>query len=176
MRGEGRHVWDADGRRYLDFFGGILTTITGHAVPEVVEAIQSRPAKLVHTSTLYLSRPMVELAERDRRGLSGLPDAKVFFTTSGTEANEAALLLATSLPPQQPDPRAAQQLPRPLVRHDRDHRQPGVVADEPQRAERQLPVQAATGCAARSAASTTPRSRRARVQDLRDVLATTTSR
>jgi len=95
VRGEGRSVWDAEGRVYLDFFGGILTTLTGHAVPEVVEAIRAQAGRLLHTSTLYLSRPMVELAERIA-ALSGIPDAKVFFTTSGTEANEAALLLATT--------------------------------------------------------------------------------
>ena len=93
--GDGRTVWDADGNRYLDFFGGILTTMVGHAVPEVVEALQAQAAKLLHTSTLYLSRPMVELAER-LSALSGIPGAKVFLTTSGTEANEAALLAATS--------------------------------------------------------------------------------
>ena len=95
VRGDGRHVWDGDGNRYLDFFGGILTTISGHAVPEVVEALREQAGKLLHTSTLYLSRPMIELAER-LAGLSGIPDAKVFLTTSGTEANEAALLAATS--------------------------------------------------------------------------------
>ena len=93
--GDGRTVWDADGNRYLDFFGGILTTMVGHAVPEVVEALQAQAAKLLHTSTLYLSRPMVELAER-LAAMSGIPGAKVFLTTSGTEANEAALLAATS--------------------------------------------------------------------------------
>jgi 4-aminobutyrate aminotransferase len=94
VRGEGRHVWDGDGNRYLDFFGGILTTISGHAVPEVVEAIQEQAAKLIHCSTLYLSTPMIQLAERIA-GLSGIPDAKVFLTPSGSEANDAALLLAT---------------------------------------------------------------------------------
>jgi 4-aminobutyrate aminotransferase len=93
VRGEGRHVWDGDGRRYLDAFGGILTTMTGHAVPEVVTAVQEQAARLLHSSTLYLSRPMVELAELIA-SLAPMPDAKVFFTTSGTEANEAALLLA----------------------------------------------------------------------------------
>ena len=94
VRGEGRHVWAEDGTRYLDFFGGILTTISGHGVPEVVEAIREQAAKLMHTSTLYLSRPMIELAERIAE-LSRIPDAKVFLTPSGTEANDAALLLAT---------------------------------------------------------------------------------
>jgi 4-aminobutyrate aminotransferase len=94
VRGEGRHVWDADGQRYLDFFAGILTTSVGHAVPEVVEAIREQAGRLLHTSTLYLSTPLVELAERLSE-LSGIPGAKVFFTASGTEANEAALLAAT---------------------------------------------------------------------------------
>ncbi len=95
VSGEGRHVVDAEGRRYLDFFGGILTTMTGHAVPEVVEAIRAQAGLMIHTSTLYLIEPMIELAERVVE-LSGIPDAKVFFTTSGSEANEAALLLAAT--------------------------------------------------------------------------------
>ncbi|MGN9789838.1 aspartate aminotransferase family protein [Streptomyces sp. NPDC054847] len=92
--GEGRHVWDADGNRYLDFFGGILTTMTAHALPEVTKAVSEQAGRLIHSSTLYLNRPMVELAERIA-ALSGIPDARVFFTTSGTEANDTALLLAT---------------------------------------------------------------------------------
>ncbi|MGW1228299.1 aspartate aminotransferase family protein [Streptomyces sp. NPDC001478] len=94
-RGEGRYVWDADGNRYLDFFGGILTTMTAHALPEVTEAVTEQAARIIHSSTLYLNRPMVELAERVA-ALSGIPDARVFFTTSGTEANDTALLLATT--------------------------------------------------------------------------------
>ncbi|MFI9237854.1 aspartate aminotransferase family protein [Streptomyces sp. NPDC053079] len=93
--GEGRYVWDADGRRYLDFFGGVLTTMTAHALPEVTEAVARQAGRILHTSTLYLDRHMVELAERIA-ALSGIPDARVFFTTSGTEANDTALLLATS--------------------------------------------------------------------------------
>jgi 4-aminobutyrate aminotransferase len=93
--GEGRHVWDAEGRRYLDFFGGILTTMTAHALPEVTKAVAEQAGRILHTSTLYLSTAMVELAEQIAE-LSGIPDAKVFFTTSGTEANDAALLLATT--------------------------------------------------------------------------------
>ncbi len=93
--GEGRHVWDVQGRRYLDFFGGILTTMTAHALPEVTKAVAEQAGRILHTSTLYLDRHMVELAERIA-SLSGIPDARVFFTTSGTEANDAALLLATT--------------------------------------------------------------------------------
>lgn len=93
--GEGRHVWDVEGNRYLDFFGGILTTMTAHALPEVTKAVAEQAARLVHSSTLYLSRPMVELAERIA-DLSGIEDPRVFFTTSGTEANDTALLLASA--------------------------------------------------------------------------------
>ena len=92
--GEGRHVVDAEGNRYLDFFGGILTTMTGYRVPQVVEAIQAQAARMLHTSTLYLIEPQIELAERIAE-LSGIPDAKVFFTNSGSEANDAALMMAT---------------------------------------------------------------------------------
>ncbi len=92
--GEGRHVVDAEGNRYLDFFGGILTTMTGYRVPEVVEAIREQAGKMLHTSTLYLIESQIELAEKIAE-LSGIPDAKVFFTNSGTEANDAALMLAT---------------------------------------------------------------------------------
>jgi 4-aminobutyrate aminotransferase len=94
-RGEGRTVWDLEGNEYLDFFGGILTTMTAYSLPEVVEAITEQAAKVLHTSTLYLNQPMVELAEMVAE-MSGIPDAKVFFTPSGTEANDAAMLLATS--------------------------------------------------------------------------------
>lgn len=93
--GEGRHVRDAEGRCYLDFYGGVLTTMTAHALPEVTAAVREQAGRILHTSTLYLNRPMVELAERIAT-LSGIPDARVFFTTSGTEANDTALLLATA--------------------------------------------------------------------------------
>jgi 4-aminobutyrate aminotransferase len=95
VSGSGRTVVDGEGREYLDFFGGILTTLTGYAVPEVVDAIREQAGRMLHSSTLYLIRPAVELAERIA-ALSGIPEAKVFFTTSGSEASEAALLLATT--------------------------------------------------------------------------------
>ena len=93
--GDGRRVVDAEGNEYLDFFGGILTTMTGYKTPEVVKAIQEQAAKMLHTSTLYLIEGQIALAEKIA-GLSGIPDAKVFFTNSGTEANDTALLLATA--------------------------------------------------------------------------------
>lgn len=92
--GQGRRVTDAEGVTYLDFFGGILTTMTGYNVPEIVEAVKAQAEKMVHTSTLYLIGSQIELAEKIA-DLSGIPDAKVFFTNSGTEANDAALMLAT---------------------------------------------------------------------------------
>ncbi len=87
---------DGEGNTYLDFFAGILTNMLGYDVPEVREAIKEQVDRgVVHTSTLYLLRTQVELAEKIA-ALSGIPDAKVFFTSSGTEANETALMLATS--------------------------------------------------------------------------------
>lgn len=94
-RGEGSYVWDLEGNRYLDFFGGVLTTMIGHDHPEVTAAVQAQAAKVMHTSTLYLSEPMIEFAEMVA-SMSGIPDARVFFTPSGTEANDTAILLATS--------------------------------------------------------------------------------
>jgi 4-aminobutyrate aminotransferase-like enzyme len=94
--GKGCRVTDAEGRSYLDFFGGILTNMLGYDVPEIREAVERQIATgVVHTSTLYLIRHQVELAEKIAR-LSGIENAKVFFTNSGTEANETALLLATA--------------------------------------------------------------------------------
>ena len=93
--GDGRYVTDAEGNQYLDFFGGILVTMSGYKVPEVVAAIKAQADRMLHTSTLYLIESQIELAEKIA-GLSGIPDAKVFFTNSGTEANDAALMLATT--------------------------------------------------------------------------------
>ncbi|GAA0631490.1 aspartate aminotransferase family protein [Kutzneria viridogrisea] len=95
VRGEGRRVTDGEGRTYLDLFAGILTNAIGYDIAEIREAVRAQlDSGVVHTSTLYLIRQQVELAEKIAR-LSGIPDAKVFFTNSGTEANETALMLAT---------------------------------------------------------------------------------
>ena len=93
--GEGGYVWDLEGNRYLDFFGGILTTMIGHSVPEVVAAVQEQAAKGMHTSTLYLNEQVVAFAE-EVAAASGIPDARVLFTTSGSEANDTAILIATN--------------------------------------------------------------------------------
>jgi 4-aminobutyrate aminotransferase len=96
VSGSGRRVTDSAGRTYLDFFAGVLTTMLGHDLPELREALDRQlNTGILHTSTLYLIRSQVELAEKVAR-LSGIPDARVFFTNSGSEANEAALLVATN--------------------------------------------------------------------------------
>jgi 4-aminobutyrate aminotransferase len=95
VSGSGRRVTDSTGKSYLDFFAGILTNALGYDVAEVGDAVRKQlDTGILHTSTLYLIRAQVELAERIA-ALSGIPDAKVFFTNSGTEANETALMLAT---------------------------------------------------------------------------------
>ncbi|WP_433320414.1 aspartate aminotransferase family protein [Micromonospora chersina] len=93
--GSGRRVTDREGRTYLDFFAGILTNAIGYDVAEISDAVRSQiDTGVLHSSTLYLIQSQVELAEKIAE-LSGIPDAKVFFTNSGTEANETALMLAT---------------------------------------------------------------------------------
>ncbi|MCY1138401.1 aminotransferase class III-fold pyridoxal phosphate-dependent enzyme [Actinoplanes sp. Pm04-4] len=97
VAGKDRRVTGSDGRTYLDFFGGVLTNMIGYDVAEINEAVQRQLATgVVHTSTLYLIRQQVELAEKIAR-ISGIPDARVFFTNSGSEANEAALLMAANV-------------------------------------------------------------------------------
>ena len=93
--GDGGYVWDLEGNKYLDAFGGVLTTMIGHNHPEVTASLQAQAAKVIHSSTLYLNEEMIALAE-EIAAVSGIPDARVFFTASGSEANDTALLLATS--------------------------------------------------------------------------------
>ena len=81
-------MWDVEGNQYLDFFGGVLTTMIGHNNPAVTEAIHRRLLKF-HTSTLYLSEPMIELAEEIGSASESL--MRVFFT-SGSEANDTTTL------------------------------------------------------------------------------------
>ncbi len=93
VRGQGSWVEDADGREYLDFFGGVLTTSLGHCHPEVVSAVQQQAGTLGHTSTLYVTAPQVEAAERLTRLAPGSL-ARCCFTNSGSEAVETAVMLA----------------------------------------------------------------------------------
>jgi acetylornithine aminotransferase len=90
-RGEGCRVWDTDGNAYLDLIGGIAVSALGHGHPALVEAVSEQVATLAHTSNLFLHEPEVRLAERLLRLLGA--DGRVFFTNSGTEANEAAYKL-----------------------------------------------------------------------------------
>lgn len=88
-----QRVWDLDGREYLDFFGGILTISVGHCNPKVTSKIKAQVDKLQHTSTLYPNEQIVDLAEKLAQITPGKLQ-KSFFTNSGTEANEAAIMLA----------------------------------------------------------------------------------
>ncbi|WIX80526.1 aspartate aminotransferase family protein [Amycolatopsis carbonis] len=95
VHAQDRRVTDSSGRTYLDFFAGVLTNSMGYDVAEISDAVRKQlDTGVLHTSTLYLIRSQVELAERIA-ALSGIPDAKVFFTNSGSEANDTALMLAT---------------------------------------------------------------------------------
>ncbi|HEX8852006.1 MAG TPA: aspartate aminotransferase family protein [Pyrinomonadaceae bacterium] len=93
VRGEGMHVWDDAGNRYLDCFGGVLTISVGHANPRVNEAIIEQVKTLQHTSTLYANRPQAELAEKLHQITPGRLK-KSFFTNSGTEADDTAITAA----------------------------------------------------------------------------------
>ncbi|MFJ3305619.1 acetylornithine transaminase [Streptomyces sp. NPDC086549] len=88
VRGAGAKLWDADGKEYVDYVGGIAVNALGHAHPAVVEAVSRQIASLGHVSNLFIAEPPVALAERLLQ-LFGR-DGKVFFCNSGAEANEGA--------------------------------------------------------------------------------------
>ena len=93
VSGDGAYVTDDEGRRYLDFFAGIAVLVAGHNHPKVNAAVRDQLGKIVHTSTLYLNEPMLDLAEKlSELSPPGLD--KVFIGNSGTEANELAAVLA----------------------------------------------------------------------------------
>ena len=93
VKGKGIVVVDADGKKYLDFLGGIATNILGHAHPAIVKAVSQQIDTLGHVSNFYAHPHGVELAEK-LKSFTGDSDAKVFFAQSGAEANEAALKLS----------------------------------------------------------------------------------
>src|SRR5258707_7114607 len=89
-----QYVWDADGNQYLDFFGGIVTVSVGHCNEQVTKKVHEQLDKLQHVSTVFATEPQVALAKK----LAGITPngalTKSFFTNSGTEANETAILAA----------------------------------------------------------------------------------
>ncbi|MEU7841804.1 aspartate aminotransferase family protein [Micromonospora sp. NPDC049114] len=174
VAGSGRRVTDARGRSYLDFFGGVLTNMIGYDIPEIREAVERQLATgIVHTSTLYLIRQQVELAEKVAQR-SGIGDARVFFTNSGTEANEAALLVATNYR------RSHQVLAVRNSYHGRSYAAMGVTGNRTWSASALNPLQVAwlhsgdrvRGLLARLSAEEQVD---AAVEDLREVLATQTT-
>ena len=93
VRGEGAYLFDAEGRRYLDCYAGVSVVNAGHCNPEVVEAAVGQLRQLQHTTSIYLTEPVLELA----RAVAELAPGglrRSFFCASGSEANEGALLLA----------------------------------------------------------------------------------
>lgn len=92
-RAEGKRVYDVEGRDYLDFFGGIVTVSVGHCNPRVNAAIKKQTDTLQHVSTLFPNEPMMAVAEKLAAITPGALQ-KSFFTNSGTEANETAILVA----------------------------------------------------------------------------------
>lgn len=92
-RGEGAHVWDEDGKEYVDLLAGIAVNALGHAHPALVSAVTSQMESLGHVSNFFTSHPQVELAEALLARVPGGETGRVFFTNSGTEANEAGFKL-----------------------------------------------------------------------------------
>ena len=93
-RGEGSHVWDVDGRKYLDFLGGIAVNSLGHGHPAFVDTVARQAATLAHVSNYFATPQQLELAARLKQ-LAGTGDrGRVFLANSGTEANETAIKLA----------------------------------------------------------------------------------
>ncbi len=91
VRGEGVHLWDEDGKQYLDALGGIAVTFLGHCHPKISEIISLQATRLLHCSNLFHIQEQAKLGEQFCR-ISGMD--KAFFTNSGTESNEAAIKIA----------------------------------------------------------------------------------
>ncbi len=93
-RGSMQYLWDVDGKKYLDFFGGIVTVSLGHANPRVNEKIKQQVDTLQHVSTVFPTEQIVSLAEKIAQITPGKQLTKTFFTNSGTEADETAVQAA----------------------------------------------------------------------------------
>ena len=92
-KGRGSIVWDVEENRYLDFLGGIATTVVGHAHPTVIAAVNKQIRELSHVSNFYMHEPVLKLAEK-LKSFTGEESARTFFCNSGAEANEAALKIS----------------------------------------------------------------------------------
>lgn len=92
-RGRGKYLYDIDGKEYLDFFGGIVTISVGHCDEEITEKTCEQMMRIQHISTLYPTLPLIQLAEKLAQITPGKLQ-KSFFTNSGTEAIETAVLIA----------------------------------------------------------------------------------
>src|SRR4029077_21159527 len=88
-----QYLWDIEGNKYLDFFGGIVTIGVGHCNPKVTSKIKAQVDKLQHTSTLFPNEAVVALAEKLAQITPG-EISQSFFSNSGTEANETAVQIA----------------------------------------------------------------------------------
>jgi len=93
VRGKGSIVWDVEGNRYLDFLGGIATTVVGQAHPVVVSAVSKQIQEFSHVSNYYMHEPAIQIAQKLKE-FTGEEDAQTFFCNSGAEAYEAALKLS----------------------------------------------------------------------------------
>ena len=93
VHGSGCEVWDEEGKRYLDFLGGIATNVLGHAHPNIVTAVNYQISRLNHISNFYSHPEILKLAENLKR-LTQDQSSRIFFCNSGAEANEAALKLS----------------------------------------------------------------------------------
>jgi len=94
VRGEGVYLFDSDGKKYLDCFSGVTVVSAGHSNPEIIKAAIDQLLLLQHTTTIYLTKPMLDLARMIAELAPGNL-SRSFFCASGTEANEGALLLST---------------------------------------------------------------------------------
>ena len=93
-RAKDQYVWDADGRQYLDFLGGIVTVSVGHCNEQVNAKVKQQMDRLQHVSTVFANEPQAALAKKVAALTPGGQLTKSFFTNSGTEANETAILTA----------------------------------------------------------------------------------
>ena len=146
-------MWDVEGKRYLDFFGGILTTSVGHNHPRVVEAVREQVGKLIHSSTLYPNANHVALAEKMAEITPGRLQMS-YFTNSGSEANETAIVAGADLHRQPRDRGAAPCLQRAHVAdHERDRAFQLEAGQDPSAPTSSMPS-TPTATAARSSSAT----------------------